>query len=129
MAATAGGSFSSAPSPAGGVQVTAAGNATVTIPAITAGANAEVDVTALKVTRGVSSHVSLKVTDVGNNVTHCNPVVMDLSRDTGRPSVQTTTGIDQSEHLGHIYNGDPGLSRLTITVNGQKIHERGLQPN
>ncbi len=129
LAATGGGTFTTAPSPAGGIQLTDVGNASVTIPPVAAGTTGEVDVTALKITAGVSSHVSLTVTDAAGNVTLCDPVSTDVIRDAGRPDVTTATNIAHSEHLLHIYNGNPGLSHLTISVNGTKINETDLAAN
>lgn len=129
LAATAGGTFTTAPSPSGGIQLTSVGNASVTIPSNGAGSTTEVDVNALKVTAGVSSHVSLQVKDVAGNVTLCDPVITAIARDEAHPTAVRADGIAQSEHLLHIYNGDPGLNHLTVLVNHTRILERDLAPN
>jgi hypothetical protein len=128
LRATTGGTFTG-PSPAGGIQITTASNASVTIPSNLAGSTVESDVQALKITAGVSSEVALKVTDVAGNVTLCDPVLTQVIRDASQPSTTTATGIAQSEHFLHIYNGDPGLSHLTIEVNAKKAHVRDLIAN
>jgi len=129
LAATAGGIFNTAPSPAGGIQLTVVGNANVNIPANPAGSTAESDVTALKIIPGVSSHVSLKVTDAAGNVTLCDPVLTGVLRDTGRPDVTFVTGLSRSEGQVHIYNGSPGVAELTVNVNGIAFRLHNLAAN
>jgi hypothetical protein len=83
----------------------------------------------LKINANLSSRVSLKVTDAAGNVTLCDPVLTDVIRDAGQPISSVVTGIAQSEHLLHIYNGDPGVSHLTINVNGTQVQEQDLNAN
>ncbi len=128
LAATTGGTFTTAPSPAGGIQLTAVGNASVTIPAVAVGTTGEEDVTALKITAGVSSHVSLAVTDAAGNVTLCDPVLTGVIRNASQPITTTVGGIARGEHLLHIYNGNPGVTALSVGANGVSFGAYALRP-
>jgi hypothetical protein len=119
LAATTGGTFTTAPSPAGGIQLTKVVNASVTIPAVASGTTTEVDVTALKITATLSSIVGLKVTDVAGNVTLCDPTLVADS--SGRPMGVT---VDGSE--GHLSIANNGLNVLTVEVNGKAFNLRGI---
>jgi len=116
----------------GGLQsivVTESNNATTPAPSFTPGTTSPVVVTATKIDQSQGAQVALQVTDMAGNVTNCDPILTAISRDEAHPTVVTATGIGQSEHLVHIYNGDPGLSHLIIRVNGVKVNERDLEPN
>jgi hypothetical protein len=111
------------------IVVTESNNATTPVPAFTPGTTSAVVVTATKINQSQGAQVALRVTDMAGNVTNCDPVLTAISRDEAHPTVVTATGIAQSEHLLHLYNGDPGLSHLIILVNGVKVNERDLEPN
>jgi hypothetical protein len=118
LAATTGGTFT-APSPAGGIQVTSAVNSSVTVPAVASGTTTEVDVTATKINGTLGSSVGLRVTDVAGNVTVCDPTLVADS--SGRPTGVT---IDGSE--GHLLISNNGLNSLTIEVNGKAFNLRSI---
>ncbi len=99
------------------VAVTTSTNAKTTVPKFTVGTTQPLVVTSTKTNQSLSSEVALKVTDVAGNVTNCDPIFTTLAR--GDNSVQTFTGLSQSESIVQIQNGTPGLRLLTVTVNGK----------
>jgi len=111
------------------VVVTESNNASTPVPPFTVGTTSPVLVTATKIDQSQGAQVALQVTDMAGNVTNCDPVFTDIIRDAGHPTITAASGIAQSEHLVHIYNGDPGLTHLTILVNGIRMVERDLVPN
>lgn len=112
-------------SPAG-IVVTSSSNATVSIPTYTAGTTTEVDVTATKIDQSLGSSVGLQITDVAGNSVTCDPAILNLSRDPGKPATTTVNGIAKSEHYVHVNNGTPGVANLTISVNGKTFKVHGL---
>lgn len=110
-----------------GIDVTLAKNATVNVPAFSAGTNDEVIVIATKIDQGNSSRVELEVSDVAGNVTVCDPVDVDIDRDTGKPHNQVLTDVPEAEHWVDIHNASPGIKNLVIYVNGEKFHASGLK--
>jgi sugar lactone lactonase YvrE len=111
------------------VLVTQSTNAATTVPFFTPGTTGALLVTATKINQSLSAQVGLEVADVAGNVTDCDPAMTDLIKDSRKPVTDIFTGILPSEHLVHIYNGNPGLSHLLLKVNGRKMNERDLQPN
>lgn len=108
------------------VVVTSANNATVSVPAFTVGTTSPVVVTATKVDQTMGASVGLQVTDVAGNVTTCDPAVLNVDRTTGKPASTTAHGIARSERFVHIYNGNPGVATLTVTVNGKHFQVANL---
>lgn len=112
--------------PPNGVVVTGSTNATVSIPPYTAGDTNPLVVTATKIDQTQGSSVALQVTDVAGNVANCDPALLNIDRHTGKPASMTVQGIAKSEHLIHIYNGTPGVSTLSVDVNGKHFQVSGL---
>lgn len=108
------------------ITVTEATNATVSVPAFTVGTTNEVDVTATKIDQTQGASVALEVKDLAGNTTDCDPAVLNVNRQTGKPASMTVHGIAKGEHLVHIYNGNPGVSTLSIEVNGKHFEVSGL---
>ncbi len=111
------------------ITVLTATNVTVSIPPFAVGTTSPVVVTATKINQALSSTVRLEVKDVANNVTVCDPVFTLVVREEGKPVTQTFTGLPQAESKVKIVNGDPGLAKLNITVNGKKFKEKDLADN
>jgi hypothetical protein len=63
---------------------------------------------------------------VAGNVTNCDPVVTLQVREQGKPVSETFTGVLDGTAIV-IANGDPGLTNLAITVNGEKFKASGLK--
>ncbi len=104
-------------------------NVTMSIPAFAPGITSPVVVTATKVNQSQSATVQLEVKDVAGNKTVCDPVITLVIREEGKPVTQTFAGLPQAESKVKIVNGEPGLTKLNITVNGKKFKERDLQNN
>lgn len=102
----------------GSIVVTKSVNASTPVPAFTVGTTAAVVVTATKIDQTLGAQVELTVTDRAGNVTICDPVLTTLVKDEGKPEIDRIRGVDASEHVVRVINGDPGLRRLVIEVNG-----------
>jgi hypothetical protein len=109
------------------VQVTASTNATVAVPAFTPGTTSPLVVTATKIDQTQGAEVGLQVTDVAGNVTNCDPVDLTVSRSTGAPTGTTVTHVTQQEQTVTIRNGTPGLTNISISVNGTNFEVAGLK--
>jgi hypothetical protein len=84
-------------------------------------------VTATKIDQSQGANFGLQVIDEAGNVTNCDPVQMASIRSAGQPLTQSVAGVGQADHLVTIFNGNPGVSSLTITVNGTVFHLNGLK--
>lgn len=109
-----------------GIVVTGSSNATISIPSYTANTTSEVDVTATKIDQTMGSSVSLRVTDAAGNITDCDPAILNLSRVHGKPASTTVHSIAKGEHYVHVYNGTPGVTNLSVSVNGKNFQVSGL---
>ncbi len=83
-------------------------------------------VTATKLDQNLGSQVAMQVQDVAGNVTTCDPIDLTLDRTTGRRTVRSLPNVSASEHYLLITNGSPGVTTLTITVNGHHTQLAGL---
>jgi hypothetical protein len=110
------------------ITVTSSTNADVTIPTFTPGTTAEVDVTAARHNNSLSASVQLTVKDVAGNTTVCDPVLTSSVRSASdsQPASQTYNGLDQAESKVTIMNGNPGMKKVTVEVNGTKFRELNL---
>jgi hypothetical protein len=111
------------------IQVTRGINFTVKVPSFTVGTTSPVVVTATKIDNALSSSITLKVKDVAANLTTFDPVDLQLERTTGKPVSYTLTEIPEAESQITLYNGNPGLTVLYLSVNGTKLMIAGLHPN
>jgi hypothetical protein len=109
------------------VQVTESSNATVAVPPFTVGTTSPLVVVATKIDQTQGASVGLQVTDVAGNVTSCDPVDVAVSRDTGTPAGTTVPHVTQAEKTVTITNSTPGLTNLSISVNGKNIQAAGLK--
>lgn len=55
------------------------------------------------------------------------PVVTVEVRDTGKPVAHTFTGISKAESKVTVYNGNPGLTNVAVTVNEKRLEMAGLK--
>jgi hypothetical protein len=106
--------------------VTAAVNLTAVVPPFTPGTTSDVVVTATKVNPSLGSRLELAVIDVAGNVTRCDPVDVTVGREAGKPVSTTLTGIPATEHWIEVHNGTPGLTSLSVRVNGRNWQVAGL---
>jgi hypothetical protein len=111
------------------IQVTKSTNANTVVPPFAPGTNDPVVVRSTKIDQSKSSTVELRVTDVAGNVTICDPVIDLVIRERGEPANKSYTGLPAAEHFVTITNGDPGVQRIDVTVNGQTWKLTGLRDN
>jgi hypothetical protein len=62
---------------------------------------------------------TIVATDLKGNVRSIDPVQLTLTAKRGGPRSVTVTGIPRVEHFIDVMNGSPGLTRLSINVNGR----------
>jgi hypothetical protein len=86
-----------------------------------------VTVTATKIDLSKGSRLELRVTDMEGNVTLCDPVEVEVSRTTGQPVSQTFTEIPERERWVDVVNGTPGVTSLSLRVNGRTFQIAGLK--
>jgi hypothetical protein len=92
------------------------------------GTTSAVHLTATEVVRGAGSRIRITVTDVGGNTSQCDPVLTRLRVRAGRrAALARSYRVSQNENLVTIRNGRPGLSRVTISVNGKRFTVRNLR--
>jgi uncharacterized repeat protein (TIGR01451 family) len=101
-------------------------NADTVVPAFQPGTTDPVVVRATKVLQTTSSTIELRATDVAGNATVCDPVVALQVREAGRPVTARYDGLPQAESKVLVENGDPGVNRLDVTVNGVAWKLTGL---
>jgi hypothetical protein len=94
------------------------------------GTTMSVNLTATEIVRGAGSRIQIIVTDVGGNVSECDPVLASLKVRPGLGSGPTRAQsyrVSERENRVTIRNGRPGLSRVVAVVNGRKFVARGLR--
>jgi hypothetical protein len=88
-----------------------------------------VHLTATEIVRGAGARIQIIVTDVGGNQSICDPVITALRARAslaGKARARTYR-VSRNEKVVTIRNGRPGLSRVTVTVNGRRFVARGLR--
>ena len=112
------------------IQVTKSTNANTVVPPFAQWTTTPVAVRATKINQAQSSVVALRVTDMAGNATECDPVLTSVIRDPGgdQPASETFSGLAQAESKVTIVNGDPGMKKVNLVVNGVKFKESGLAP-
>lgn len=110
------------------IEVLESVNANVKIPAFTPGTTAALAITGTKTDPAKVSRIRLRVTDQAGNSSECDPVMTQVSRETGKPQSQTFGGIPPAEHFVTVLNGTPGLKHLEVNVNGRSFRLQNLAP-
>jgi hypothetical protein len=116
-------------SPLAGTQsigVAIANNVNVSIPTYTPGTVDPINVTATKIDPLKSSRVELQVCTPASCM-QCDPVVTLVTRDPGKPEVQTFSDVPEAENKVTIFNGSPGLKSLDIVVNDATFKVNDLE--
>jgi uncharacterized repeat protein (TIGR01451 family) len=110
------------------IAVTKSVNATTVVPAYTPGTTDPVVVRSTKINQSLSSTFELTATDVAGNTTVCDPVLTSVIRSTDedQPASQTFSELPQGESKITIVNGDPGMKKVKIVVNGVTFKETAL---
>ena len=102
-------------------------NASVLVDPFTVGTKAPVFVTATALTKS-SLGVTLDFFDTAGNRATCDPIAVIVSREDDQPEDQTFGGVAQAERYVTIQNGNPGMRKVKLTVNGVKFKEQDLLP-
>ena len=89
-----------------------------------------VHLTATEIVRGAGARIQIIVTDVAGNQSICDPVLTSLRAraSLGGKSRARSYRVSANEKVVTIRNGRPGLSRVTVSVNGRHFVVRGLRP-
>jgi hypothetical protein len=104
------------------VEVLKSVNSNTVVPAFADGTTSPVVVRSTKIIQSKGSTLELRVTDLAGNVTDCDPTSVTLRLKGRRGTVrQRITGVPAAEHKVRIDNGHPGLSKMTVLVNGRKF--------
>lgn len=86
----------------------------------TPGTREPVLITATKINQSKKARVAVKVTDVAGNFLVGDPVIANLEISRGkRRVVRTYRKLPAIEHYVSVQNGAPGLTRITLFVNGR----------
>lgn len=111
-----------------GINVVKWQNSSVRLPVLEPGGTGAVYVTSTKLDQNLSSSTELDVIDAAGNVRRCDPLHVVLDRQNGKPVTETFTGIPQAERYLSVHNGSPGVTNLSVEVNGKKFQLGGLKP-
>ena len=104
-------------------------NATVTVPGFVLGATSPIVVTGTKIDQSQVPKVELPVEDDDGNAALCDPLMVTVSRDTGKPVVAQTHGFSWRRKQAADPDRQPWSDDLQIQVNGTKFEVAGLNDN
>ncbi len=110
-------------------EVTYTRNATVTVSPYSSGSNGPVTVTATAIDKKKSLGVEVVFYDLAGQKATCDPIVISVVNDDEKFQDETFDNVPQAESRVTIYNGDPGLRKVVLIVNGTKFKEKDLGPN
>jgi uncharacterized repeat protein (TIGR01451 family) len=102
-------------------------NASVKVDQFSPGALGPVYVLATAVNRLKSMAVTVDFLDRAGNRATCDPVVWSVARVDEQPQDETFTDLPQVESKVTIVNGDPGMRKVVLIVNGTKFKELDLR--
>lgn len=102
-------------------------NASVSIPALSAGAMTPITCTATKIDKTKSAHVVLRACRSNGCCCDVDPVVTTI--DVGRAGVarRAFSRVPSAERFVSVYNGSPGLAILIVEVNGRRARTAPLR--
>jgi hypothetical protein len=94
------------------------------------GTTSLVHLTATEIVRGAGSRIQIIVTDVAGNQSICDPVLTSLRAraSLGGWARARSYRVSANEKVITIKNGRPGLSMVSVTVNGRRFVASGLRP-
>jgi hypothetical protein len=98
----------------------------ITVDSFVPGALGPVQVLATATRKNGSYSVEVDVYDVAGNKAICDPFVAVVSRLDDQPEDTTFTGVAQADSQVRIINGDPGMRKVQLIVNGKKFKEADL---
>ncbi len=109
------------------LEIVRADNADVTIPPFTPGTLEPIPVVATKIDPSKTAVVQLRGTDVAGNSADWDPAIVTMKIGDTNPAIQALNRLPQAEGKITITNGDPGVWRLVIAVNGIRFKVSGLR--
>jgi hypothetical protein len=101
-------------------------NAKVQVDPFAPGALGPVYVLATAVDRKKSLGVTVDFFDRAGNRATCDPIVLSVAREDDQVQDETFTDLPQAESKVTIVNGNPGMRKVVLIVNGTKFKERNL---
>lgn len=108
--------------------VTRSENADTVVPPFIPGTTDPVVVTSTKIDQTQRARIEILATDGAGNVRVCDPIHLIVSRDNHKGTVDTLSAdVPRAEDKVTIRNGEPGLSNLSILVNGVRFKVTGLK--
>jgi hypothetical protein len=107
-------------------QVVYVRNASVQVDPFSPGALGPVYVLATAVDLTKSLGVTVDFLDLAGNRATCDPVVLSVARVDDQVQDETFTDLPQAESRVAIFNGDPGMRKVVLIVNGTKFRELDL---
>jgi hypothetical protein len=107
--------------------VTLSQNADTVVPPFIPGTTEPITVTSTKIDQTQRARIEIRATDGAGNVAICDPIHLIVVRETGKPVTDSNTDVPRAEDKVTIRNGDPGLSNLSILVNGVRFKVTGLK--
>jgi hypothetical protein len=108
------------------IVVTKSNNADTPVPPFTVGDTSPIVITSTKIDQSQRAQVELQVSDLAGNTTVCDPILGLVTRAEGKVEAQTIPGVDGSEHVITLFNGNPGIGDLEIQVNNRKFKMSAL---
>lgn len=109
------------------LQVTLSQNADTVVPPFIPGTTEPVTVVSTKIDQTQRARIEIRATDGAGNVAICDPIHLIVVRDSGKPVEEINADVPRAEDKVTIRNGTPGLSNLTINVNGVRFKVTGLK--
>jgi hypothetical protein len=106
--------------------VTRSENADTVVPPFIPGTTDPVVVTSTKINQSVPARIEILATDGAGNVAVCDPIHVILVRDKDQPENDVHTEVPRQEDQVTIRNGNPGLNKVVIFVNGVKFKTQNL---
>lgn len=107
--------------------VTRSENADTVVPPFIPGTTEPVTVTSTKINQSLPARIEILATDGAGNVAVCDPIHVILVRDQNRAETDVFTEVPREESTVTIRNGNPGLSKVVIYVNGVKLKATDLR--
>lgn len=108
------------------IGISVAQNMSVTIPSFVVGTFDPVIVTGSKLDPTLNARLELQVCTNPSGCRTCDPVMTLVTRDPGKPVVETFSRLPYAEHYVTVKNGDPGLKNVLVIVNGASFRVTGL---
>ena len=102
-------------------------NAVVVVDSYAPGTAGPVNVLATAINKAQSLGVEVQFFDLAGNKAICDPIIHIVSRVDKQPKDATFTGIMQAESKVTIRNGDPGMGKVQLIVNGRRFNEVDLR--